>query len=620
MKKYVAAMLAVLLAFAGMVLPVRLFAARIEGTSDAASLDEALNYPGDTLHFTSDGDYPWVVDGERAKSSNQGVDGFYDGETGTMVYCVSEVKTTVVAQEGDYISFDVSVSSEEYDKFSFYIDGQRVERWCGDVQGEGFCSELTAGEHELSWQYAKDSVVSGGEDTAWLDNVHVGAPIGVEGVELTSNVSVPACRKVQLEWTVLPLTAGNKNVSFSSDNTNVATVDEKGFVRGINEGTTKVTICTEDGGFTAECEVTVTAAQLPVQLFGVLAAESLYYGSGAGYYRQPCTWITFDDAEPESSVIELGEFFDDENEGIPIGAAEYYDGNVYGFTGYGASPEEFFCISFEDLQDGSMNPEYYGKYGPEGSMILDMAYNYANQTMYYIAINKSTRETSLNTVDIYTGESKFIADITNDDENATSSYYSIAISTEGVGYVLLTGMDDINYGEAMLCEIDLETAHVIRNIGLTGKANYQQQSMTYDHNTGKIYWAQWLMPYEPDNTLRCIDPETGASEYMGIINGDGGCEILGMFIPYDANEPDPTPVPPTETPEDPTPTPVPPTADPTDTPNPSTDVPENPTGAPSPTVEPNTPDVPSTGAVSIIGAGIAALIGGACVMLRKRED
>ncbi|HAY20547.1 MAG TPA: peptidase, partial [Clostridiales bacterium] len=91
-------------------------------------------------------------------------------------------------------------------------------------------------------------------------------------------------------------------------------------------------------------------------------------------------------------------------------------------------------------------------------------------------------------------------------------------------------------------------------------------------------------------------------------------------IPYDANEPDPTPVPPTETPEDPTPTPVPPTADPTDTPNPSTDVPENPTGAPSPTVEPNTPDVPSTGEVSIIGAGIAALIGGACVMLRKRED
>ena len=604
MKKYLAVILAALLAFAGTVVPLSgTFTVSAETSRDAASLDEALNYPGDTLHFVSEGEYPWVVEGDHAKSTNQGVDGIYDEVSDETKPCISAVGTTVTANEGDVISFELSVSSETSDRLRFYVDGERIERWSGEVNWTGFVYELTAGTHELAWQYEKDLSRAEGEDTAWLDNVHFGSPLPVQGIELTPAVSVPACRKVQLEWNTIPLSAANQTVYFSSNNESIATVDDNGVVRGISEGTAIVNICTEDGSFIAECEVTVTSARPAVQIYGMLAAESLYYSEGSGVYRQPCTWATFNDVDPETSVVEFGKQTDDDGNEIAVAAAEYVDGYIYGFVGFGFFPEEFFRMSFEDFQNGIFDPEYYDAYGSEENMVLDMAYNYADETMYYLAISMYTYSVGLYTVDLNTGESTFVGSITTDDAATESPfYYSLAIGTDGTGYVMLAGMGAINYGEGMLCEIDLETARIIRNIGVTGGECFQQQSMTYDHNTGKIYWAQWSNAYGPGNSLRCIDPETGASEYMGVINGDGGCEILGMFIPYDANEPEPTPEP-TEVPAEPTPEPGEPTEVPTE-----------------PTPEPGSPDVPSTGVVGIAGAGVAAILGGAYVITRRKKD
>lgn len=622
MKKYLAAVLAALLAIAGTVVPVTgRSVVSAETVSDAASLNEALNYPGEALSFVSEGEYPFVVEGDHAKSSNQGVDGVYDQASGEVKPCISGVSTTVTANDGDVVSFDLSVSSERVDRLCFYIDGERINRWSGEVAWTGVCFELTAGTHELLWQYEKDGSASEGEDTARLDNIHVGEPLAVESVELVSAVSVPACRKVQLEWTILPRGAANQTVFFDSSDESVATVDDNGLVRGVKEGTATISVCTEDGSFVDECSVTVTAARPAVQIYGMLAAESLYYSEGSGAYRQPCTWTTFNDVDPETSVEEIGEQFDANGGEAAVAAAEYVDGYVYGFLGYGYYPEEFFRISFEELQSGSFEPEYYGTYASEDGVVLDMAYNYANETMYYIEISMMTGNVSLNTVDLATGESAYIAEITNDDATLnTNTYYSIAISTDGVGYVMLSGMGAIGYGQGMLCEIDLATAHVTRNVCLGGGECYQQQSMTYDHNTGLIYWAQWSNPYGPGNSLRSIDPATGETEYLGVINGDGGCEILGMFIPYDGSEPEPTPVPPTEEPTDiptDTPTDVPtdvPTDMPTDAP---TDVPSGEPATPAPT----TPPAPATGALSVAAFGLAAIAAGTgAVLFGKRRD
>ncbi len=63
-----------------------------------------------------------------------------------------------------------------------------------------------------------------------------------------------------LTATVAPSNATNRNVTWFSSNTAVATVSN-GTVTAVKEGTATITATTEDGGFKATCAVTVTASQ-----------------------------------------------------------------------------------------------------------------------------------------------------------------------------------------------------------------------------------------------------------------------------------------------------------------------------------------------------------------------
>jgi uncharacterized protein YjdB len=65
--------------------------------------------------------------------------------------------------------------------------------------------------------------------------------------------------KAQLSATVLPSDATNKNVTWSSNNTDIATVSASGMVTGKAAGTADITVTTADGGKTAKCAVTVYA-------------------------------------------------------------------------------------------------------------------------------------------------------------------------------------------------------------------------------------------------------------------------------------------------------------------------------------------------------------------------
>ncbi len=67
-----------------------------------------------------------------------------------------------------------------------------------------------------------------------------------------------------LSATVLPSNATNKNVTWSTSNSNVATVSSSGVVMAVASGTATITATAADGGFTANCDVTVTAATVNV--------------------------------------------------------------------------------------------------------------------------------------------------------------------------------------------------------------------------------------------------------------------------------------------------------------------------------------------------------------------
>lgn len=69
--------------------------------------------------------------------------------------------------------------------------------------------------------------------------------------------------------TVLPENARNKNVTWESSNTDVATVDENGKVLAKSAGEATITVTTEDGDHTATCKVTVINAVVSVESVGL---------------------------------------------------------------------------------------------------------------------------------------------------------------------------------------------------------------------------------------------------------------------------------------------------------------------------------------------------------------
>ena len=73
-----------------------------------------------------------------------------------------------------------------------------------------------------------------------------------------------------LTATVLPVNATNQKLSWQTGDRTIATVN-KGTVTGIGEGETTVTVTTQDGGYTAQCTVTVTDVNKPA------VAEDGYY-------------------------------------------------------------------------------------------------------------------------------------------------------------------------------------------------------------------------------------------------------------------------------------------------------------------------------------------------------
>ena len=107
-----------------------------------------------------------------------------------------------------------------------------------------------------------------------------------------------------------------------------------------------------------------------------------------------------------------------------------------------------------------------------------------------------------------------------------------SIDLDGNAYVMLAGMG-AQYGGngcSRLASLDLETGEYTV-IGQTTAKAFQEQTMCFDRNTGKLYWAQGCSPYLPDEmNLYIVDTQTAELTDCGQI-GEHGAGVLGMFIP-----------------------------------------------------------------------------------------
>jgi hypothetical protein len=70
------------------------------------------------------------------------------------------------------ISFYCKVSSEQdCDLLEFYIDGARQDKWSGEKDWAKVSFPVEEGTRTFEWIYSKDSSISRGSDTAWIDDI-----------------------------------------------------------------------------------------------------------------------------------------------------------------------------------------------------------------------------------------------------------------------------------------------------------------------------------------------------------------------------------------------------------------------------------------------------------------
>lgn len=114
--------------------------------------------------------HPWVVD------STVSFTGRYSARSGQIGdRQESDLVLEVLLPQPDTLLYRVRTSCEtRYDKFQFFIDGQRVgnEAW-GESDWQQRRVVVDAGRHTLLWRYVKDAREAHGSDCVWIDDLRL---------------------------------------------------------------------------------------------------------------------------------------------------------------------------------------------------------------------------------------------------------------------------------------------------------------------------------------------------------------------------------------------------------------------------------------------------------------
>ena len=164
---------------------------------------------------------------------------------------------------GETKSFTVTVAPDNADDRSYEANVTKgseviqIENKNGTIN----VTALKAGSGEVTVT-ARDG---SGKSATCSVTVKEDAPVAVTGVTLTpTSATLTVGGKQQLTANVAPANATNKEVTWKSSDSAIASVDDSGLVTARAAGTASIVAATKDGGFTAICTVTVNAAKIPV--------------------------------------------------------------------------------------------------------------------------------------------------------------------------------------------------------------------------------------------------------------------------------------------------------------------------------------------------------------------
>ena len=198
----------------------------------------------------------------------------YGGKEVTQNISVGAVQSIAVTTPPTKTSYD---TGDSFDPTGMVVtatlstgEPSDPDTWTKDVTGYTFSPDgaLVAENTSVTITYATKTTTQAITVT----------DVAVTGVSLNkASTTIEKTKTETLTLTFTPSNATNKNVTWESDDTSVATVDA-GVVTGVAAGTANITVTTEDGSKTATCVVTVVnqkgTAETPYSVAEVISGEA----------------------------------------------------------------------------------------------------------------------------------------------------------------------------------------------------------------------------------------------------------------------------------------------------------------------------------------------------------
>lgn len=317
-----------------------------------------------------------------------------------------------------------------------------------------------------------------------------------ESVNLVTGMEIAAPINIQ------PFNATDRTVTYECSEDGIIKIEDN-VIKAVKKGTTQVTA--KVGDF--KTEFTVRVYESAGEMRGFIVYDLLY--------EDTYIWASIKDSDLTTGTGLANA------DNYSIDAAEYYNGKIYAYDNMNAT---FLVL---DAKSNKYEVEKRCTLDDPYPDMSDLAFDYSEGVMYGLSSVRNTDTyTTLYAVNIEDGTSYRIG-------SQSVTMKAMTCSTDGILY----GVDS----DGKFYQIDKETGKETYLFDTGHKANLYQ-SMSYDHNTGNIYWAQiyWSLEEGTDANLMLIDPEQGVSVSLGQI-GAAGCQVTGLYVEPKTNIPVNTP-------------------------------------------------------------------------------
>jgi len=214
------------------------------------------------------------------------------------------------------------------------------------------------------------------------------------------------------------------------------------------------------------------------------------------------SFVSFESTSP--NIVDRTSDYVPSGDASQIFSGEYVDGYIYGYT---IKRELFMYYSRNFVKiDPKTWTEVYAI--PVENFPDDISYDYSSSTMYGVVYKSTGSE--LVTIDLATGQMNYVG-------KSEQTFAAFACNTQGDLY----GIDHI---DGYLYEINKQDASTTF-VATTGHLPRGVQSMTFDHNTGKLFWA--MRPEGSEINLLEINVSLGEVIDRGLIGGKA--QIVSLY-------------------------------------------------------------------------------------------